>query len=74
MANNSTNIKNPKESLSKRDGQQFLQYQQNQKKVYQREMVNNSTNIKKPKESFSCDSQQFLQYQQTTKSFKSDGQ
>jgi lysyl-tRNA synthetase class I len=32
MANNSTNIKNPKESLSKRDGQQFLLHQQNKRR------------------------------------------
>jgi wobble nucleotide-excising tRNase len=70
MVNNSTNINKTKESLNS-DGQQFLQYQQNQKKVYQREMVNNSSNIKKTKESISKrDGQQFYQYQENKRKFK----
>ena len=70
MANISTNIRKPKESLNS-DGQQFLQYQQNQKKVYQREMVNNSSNIKKTKESISKrDGQQFYQYQENKRKYK----
>ena len=35
MVNNSTNINNTKESLSN-DSQQFLQYQQNKRKLNQR--------------------------------------
>jgi hypothetical protein len=62
MINNSTYINKPKESFNS-DGLQFLQYQQNQKKVLT-VMVYNSTNIDKTKESLNSDGQQFYQYQQ----------
>ena len=87
MVNNSTNINKLKESLNS-DGQQFYQYQQNQKKVWT-VMVNNSSNINKPKESLNSDdqhyssninkpkesfnNQHFIQYQQTKRKFEQWG-
>jgi GTP-sensing pleiotropic transcriptional regulator CodY len=85
MVNNSTNINKTKESLNSH-GQQFNQYQQNNRKFKQpwstiqpistkrkkvyTAMVNNSTNINKTKESLNSHGQQFNQYQQNNRKFK----
>ena len=85
MVNNSTNINKTTESLSSH-GQQFNQFQQNNRKFKQpwstiqpistkqkkvkTAMVNNSTNINKAKESLNSHGQQFNQYQQNNRNVK----
>ena len=68
MVNISSNINKTKESLSS-DGQKFLQYQQNKRKL-KKVIINNSSNINKTKESLNSDGQQFHQYQQSKRKFK----
>ena len=85
MVNNSTNINKTTESLNSH-GQQFNQFQQNNRKFKQpwstiqpistkqkkvkTAMVNNSTNINKAKESLNSHGQQFNQYQQNNRNVK----
>jgi hypothetical protein len=89
MVNNSTNINKTKESLNNH-GQQFNQYQQNERKFKQpwstiqtistkqkkveTAMVNNLTNINKTKESLNRHGQQSTNINKTKESLNSHGQ
>jgi hypothetical protein len=88
MVNNSTNINKTKESLNSH-GQQFNQYQQNERKFKQpwstiqtistkqkkveTAMVNNLTNINKTKESLNRHGQQSTNINKTKESLNSHG-